>query len=130
MYRGLVTLPVQKMLNSNSGATLFPEIEWCQTFHATPNQRSYAVGNVLRLGAPVKDIPHIHIRRDPAKPRNAAHKTVKHIIVASAVGGGSQTIENRRHPRKCRRRQAYCGPRLPDYSLCGPQGQKGWTALA
>src|SRR6218665_1035532 len=59
--------------NSNSGATLFPEIGWCQTFHATPNQRSDAVDNALRVGEPVKDI--LHIRRDLAKLRNAAHKT-------------------------------------------------------
>src|SRR6218665_1236579 len=24
---------------------------------------------------------------------------------------------------------AWCGPRLHDYVLCGPRGQKGWTAL-
>src|SRR6218665_1220974 len=56
-----------------SGATLFPEIRWSQAFHATPNQRSDAVDNTLRVGEPAKDIPHI--RRDPAKLRNAAHKT-------------------------------------------------------
>src|SRR6218665_306409 len=52
---------------------MFQEIGWCQTFHATPNQRSDAVDNALRVGEPVKDIPHI--RRDPAKLRNTAHKT-------------------------------------------------------
>src|SRR6218665_818950 len=57
------------MLNSNSGAILFPEIGWCQTFHATPNQRSDMVDNALRVGEPVKDI--LHICRDPAKLRNA-----------------------------------------------------------
>jgi len=23
----------------------------------------------------------------------------------------------------------WCGPRLHDYVLCGPRGQKGWTSL-
>src|SRR6218665_754261 len=60
------------MLNSNSGATQFPEIGWGHSLYATPNQRRDAVDNALWVGKPVKDIPHIS--RDPAKPRNAAHK--------------------------------------------------------
>src|SRR6218665_190606 len=44
------------MLNSNSGATQFPEIGWGQSLHATPNQRRDAVDNALWVGEPVKDI--------------------------------------------------------------------------
>src|SRR6218665_794647 len=85
-------------LDSNSGAKMFPEIEWCQTFDATPNQRSDAVDHALRVGEPVKDIPHI--RRDPAKPRYAAHNTGCRSLLCQC-GGVSRSQGSLPLKREC-----------------------------
>ena len=60
------------MLNCHSVATEFPQIRWCQTLYAMPNQRRDMIDNVMRVGELVQDIPHIS--RDQAEPKNAAHK--------------------------------------------------------
>src|SRR6218665_3914247 len=66
-------------LNSNSGATKFPEIGWGQSLHATPNQRRDAVDNALWVGEPhipgprpQKSTSHIS---DPPFLLGLVHKT-------------------------------------------------------